>query len=110
MLAQFESYVAQGRTFIGGGFGPGGGSSTSSAIAEWVEQDFTATRVDGPPCTTSRRRPAEPSAQRSVQAAADVASRSTLASVTRFAAPGCAAPAFATYQSPKFPSGSEAFM
>jgi 4-amino-4-deoxy-L-arabinose transferase-like glycosyltransferase len=48
-LAQFEAYVAQGRIhyFIGGGFGPGGGSSTSSAIAQWVEQHFTATRVDG---------------------------------------------------------------
>ncbi|MGA7988713.1 MAG: glycosyltransferase family 39 protein [Candidatus Dormiibacterota bacterium] len=48
-LAQFESYVAQGRIhyFIGGGFDAGGGSSTSSAIAQWVEQHFTATRVDG---------------------------------------------------------------
>ena len=50
-LAQFEQYVAQGRIhyFLGsGGFGGGGGSSdNSSAIAQWVEQHFTATRVDG---------------------------------------------------------------
>jgi 4-amino-4-deoxy-L-arabinose transferase-like glycosyltransferase len=48
-LAQFEAYVAQGRIhyFIGGGFGPGGGSDTSSEISQWVEQHFTATRVDG---------------------------------------------------------------
>jgi 4-amino-4-deoxy-L-arabinose transferase-like glycosyltransferase len=48
-LAQFEAYVAQGRIhyFIGGGFGPGGGSGTSSQIAQWVAQHFTATQVDG---------------------------------------------------------------
>jgi 4-amino-4-deoxy-L-arabinose transferase-like glycosyltransferase len=49
-LAQFEQYVAQGRIHYflasGGGFG-GGGSGTSSEIAQWVEQHFTATRVDG---------------------------------------------------------------
>jgi 4-amino-4-deoxy-L-arabinose transferase-like glycosyltransferase len=50
-LAQFEQYVAQGRIhyfLASGGFGGGGGSSdNSSAIAQWVEQHFTATRVDG---------------------------------------------------------------
>jgi 4-amino-4-deoxy-L-arabinose transferase-like glycosyltransferase len=50
-LAQFEQYVAEGRIhyFLGsGGFGGGGSSSdNSSAIAQWVEQHFTATRVDG---------------------------------------------------------------
>ena len=48
-LAQFEAYVAQGRIhyFIGGGFGPGGGSGSSSEISQWVEQHFTSTRVDG---------------------------------------------------------------
>jgi 4-amino-4-deoxy-L-arabinose transferase-like glycosyltransferase len=49
-LAQFEQYVAQGRIHYflgsGGGFGAGG-SGTSSAIAQWVEQHFTATSVDG---------------------------------------------------------------
>jgi 4-amino-4-deoxy-L-arabinose transferase-like glycosyltransferase len=49
-LAQFEQYVAEGRIhyFLGsGGFGGGGSSDNSSAIAQWVEQHFTATRVDG---------------------------------------------------------------
>jgi 4-amino-4-deoxy-L-arabinose transferase-like glycosyltransferase len=48
-LAQFEAYVAQGRIhyFLGSGGGPGGGSGTSSEIAQWVEQHFTATTVDG---------------------------------------------------------------
>jgi 4-amino-4-deoxy-L-arabinose transferase-like glycosyltransferase len=48
-LAQFEQYVAQGRIhyFLATGGGLGGGSGTSSAIAQWVEQHFTATRVDG---------------------------------------------------------------
>ena len=50
-LAQFEQYVAEGRIhyFLGsGGFGGGGSSNdNSSAIAQWVEQHFTATRVDG---------------------------------------------------------------
>ncbi len=43
-LGQFEEYVAQGRIhyFVGGG-GPG----TSSVIAQWVAQHFTATSVDG---------------------------------------------------------------
>ncbi len=48
-LAQFEQDVAQGRIhyFIGSGGGLGGGSGTSSEISQWVEQHFTATRVDG---------------------------------------------------------------
>jgi len=48
-LAQFEQDVAQGliHYFIGGGRGPGGGSGTSSAIAQWVAQHFSATSVDG---------------------------------------------------------------
>ena len=61
-LAQFQTWVAQGRIhwFIdsgggfaggfGGGFGRGGpsaGGGTSSAIASWVENSFTATTVDG---------------------------------------------------------------
>ena len=48
-LAQFEQYVAQGRIhyFLGSGGGPGSGSGTSGAIAQWVEQHFTSTTVDG---------------------------------------------------------------
>jgi 4-amino-4-deoxy-L-arabinose transferase-like glycosyltransferase len=50
-LAQFEQYVAQGRIhyFIGSGGGPGigTGTGTSAQIAQWVEQHFTATTVDG---------------------------------------------------------------
>ena len=51
-LAQFEKYVAAGKIhwFIGGGGpggGPGGGSTSSAAIAQWVEDNFTATTVDG---------------------------------------------------------------
>ncbi|MFZ0130246.1 MAG: glycosyltransferase family 39 protein [Candidatus Dormiibacterota bacterium] len=48
-LAQFEQYVAQGRIhyFLGSGGGLGSGSGTSSQIAQWVEQHFTATTVDG---------------------------------------------------------------
>jgi 4-amino-4-deoxy-L-arabinose transferase-like glycosyltransferase len=48
-LAQFEQYVAQGRIhyFLGSGGGPGGSSGTSAQIAQWVEQHFTATSVDG---------------------------------------------------------------
>jgi 4-amino-4-deoxy-L-arabinose transferase-like glycosyltransferase len=48
-LAQFEQDVAQGRIhyFIGSGGGLGGGSGTSTEISQWVEQRFTATRVDG---------------------------------------------------------------
>ncbi|MCB5168904.1 glycosyltransferase family 39 protein [Streptomyces bambusae] len=52
-LAQFKEYVAQGRIhyYIGAGSGggmrggPGGG--TSSAIASWVAENFTAKTVDG---------------------------------------------------------------
>lgn len=48
-LEQFQQYVAEGKVhwFIGrgtGGFARGG---TSSGITEWVEQNFTATEVDG---------------------------------------------------------------
>jgi 4-amino-4-deoxy-L-arabinose transferase-like glycosyltransferase len=48
-LAQFEQYVAQGRVhyFVGGGRGLGGGNGTSSAIAQWVAQHFSAVTVDG---------------------------------------------------------------
>jgi 4-amino-4-deoxy-L-arabinose transferase-like glycosyltransferase len=49
-LAQFEQYVAQGRIhyFIGSGRTLGGSiNATSSQIAQWVEQRFTATTVDG---------------------------------------------------------------
>ncbi len=50
-LAQFEQYVAQGRIhyFIGSGGGPGigTGTGTSAQIAQWVEQHFTGTTVDG---------------------------------------------------------------
>ena len=48
-LAQFEQYVAQGRIhyFLGSGGGPSGGTGTSSQIAQWVAQHFTATTVDG---------------------------------------------------------------
>jgi 4-amino-4-deoxy-L-arabinose transferase-like glycosyltransferase len=48
-LAQFEQYVAQGRVhyFIGSGGGPGIGTGTSAQIAQWVEQHFIATTVDG---------------------------------------------------------------
>ncbi|GAB3584338.1 hypothetical protein GCM10027406_30480 [Leifsonia lichenia] len=47
-LAQFKEYVAAGKIhyFIAGGVGQAnGGSSASSAIASWVEQNFTATTV-----------------------------------------------------------------
>ncbi len=57
-LTQFQQYVADGKVhyFIasGGGFGGGGfgggpnaAGSTSSEIATWVEQSFTAQTVDG---------------------------------------------------------------
>jgi 4-amino-4-deoxy-L-arabinose transferase-like glycosyltransferase len=54
-LAQFEQWVSEGKIhyFIAqgsGGFGGGGpsaGGSTSSQIATWVEDTFTATTVDG---------------------------------------------------------------
>ena len=50
-LAEFEQYVANGEIhyFIGGG-GLGqsmGGSNSSSEIASWVADNFTATTVDG---------------------------------------------------------------
>ena len=54
-LAQFQQWVSEGKIhyFIAqgsGGFGGGGpsaGGSTSSQIATWVEDTFTATTVDG---------------------------------------------------------------
>jgi 4-amino-4-deoxy-L-arabinose transferase-like glycosyltransferase len=48
-LAQFEHYVAQGRIhyFLGSGGGRSSGTGTSSQIAQWVAQHFTATTVDG---------------------------------------------------------------
>ena len=50
-LAQFEKYVANGQIhyFIasGGGMGGGPGGNGSSAIAQWVEANFTATTVGG---------------------------------------------------------------
>ncbi|MEZ5322813.1 MAG: hypothetical protein R2698_12210 [Microthrixaceae bacterium] len=56
-LEQFQRYVADGRVhfFISGGLGgrggamggPGGGSGTGSAIAQWVQEHFTAQTVDG---------------------------------------------------------------
>ena len=50
-LAQFKQYVADGEIhwFIAsGGTGGGmGGSGTSSEISQWVEDNFTATTVDG---------------------------------------------------------------
>jgi 4-amino-4-deoxy-L-arabinose transferase-like glycosyltransferase len=51
-LAQFQQYVAQGKIhyFIGGGTGGGartGGSAAAQEIANWVEQNFTATTVGG---------------------------------------------------------------
>lgn len=50
-LAEFQTYVSQGKIhyFIAsGGFGGAGGSSgTSSQITSWVEQNFTATTVGG---------------------------------------------------------------
>jgi hypothetical protein len=49
-LAQFKQYVADGQIhwFIAsGGVGGGAGSNTSSSIAQWIEDNFTATTVDG---------------------------------------------------------------
>ncbi|GAA4154294.1 glycosyltransferase family 39 protein [Leifsonia shinshuensis] len=49
-LEQFEQYVKEGKIhyFIAGGVGQAnGGSSASSAIASWVEKNFTATTVGG---------------------------------------------------------------
>ncbi|MET8797875.1 glycosyltransferase family 39 protein [Nocardia sp. NPDC004568] len=49
-LEQFQQYVAAGQIhyFIGGGgFGPGGRQGTTSAISQWVADNFTAKEVDG---------------------------------------------------------------
>ncbi len=52
-LAQFQQYVRNGQIhwFIAsggrGGFGPGGGSGTSSAIATWVGETFTSRTAGG---------------------------------------------------------------
>lgn len=50
-LEQFEQYVAEGKIhyFVGGGRGgPGSSSSSPSAqITQWVQENFTATQVDG---------------------------------------------------------------
>ncbi|MFD0365338.1 glycosyltransferase family 39 protein [Nocardia sp. GCM10030253] len=49
-LEQFKQYVAEGKIhyFIGGGRGPGSsGTSTSAEITQWVQENFTATEVDG---------------------------------------------------------------
>ena len=52
-LAQFQQYVAKRKIhyFIGGGTGgggsPTGGSAAAQEIAEWVEQNFSATTVGG---------------------------------------------------------------
>ncbi len=51
-LAQFQDYVANGRIhyFAGGGRGFGsqnGGSSASSEISSWVQENFTAVTIDG---------------------------------------------------------------
>ena len=50
-LAQFQAYVAQGKIHYfasGGGFGgQQGGSQSSSAIASWVQQHFTAVTIGG---------------------------------------------------------------
>jgi hypothetical protein len=49
-LAQFQHYVQNGQIhyFIGsGGFRANGGSQASQEIAQWVEQNFTATTVGG---------------------------------------------------------------
>ena len=51
-LAQFQQYVADGQIhyFAGGGRGFGnqnGGSSASSEISSWVQENFTAVTIDG---------------------------------------------------------------
>ncbi|WP_063016281.1 glycosyltransferase family 39 protein [Nocardia niwae] len=49
-LEQFQQYVAEGKIhyFVGGGRGPGSsGSSPSAQITQWVQENFTATEVDG---------------------------------------------------------------
>jgi hypothetical protein len=51
-LEQFQRYVAAGRIhyFVGGGgMRADGGSTTSSEIAAWVEEGFSAATVDGVP-------------------------------------------------------------
>ncbi|MFC9896889.1 glycosyltransferase family 39 protein [Nocardia sp. NPDC127579] len=49
-LAQFETYVAEGRIhyFIAGqSGGPGGGTGASAEISAWVQENFTPVVVDG---------------------------------------------------------------
>lgn len=48
-LERFEEYVASGQIhyFIGAGSGPGGRPGTTSAISQWVTDNFTAKEVDG---------------------------------------------------------------
>jgi hypothetical protein len=56
-LEQFQAYVAAGKVhyFLSdgggfgarGGFGPGAGSGSASAIASWVQENFTGTTVGG---------------------------------------------------------------
>ena len=49
-LDEFKALVSAGKIhyFIGGqGGGPGGQSGTSSQISTWVQQNFTATTIDG---------------------------------------------------------------
>lgn len=50
-LAQFQQWVAEGKIhyFIGGGNfgGQNGGSDVASQIADWVQQNYTATTVGG---------------------------------------------------------------
>ncbi|GAA5161583.1 MULTISPECIES: ArnT family glycosyltransferase [Amycolatopsis] len=48
-LEQFKQYVADGQItyYVSGGMGGFGGREGSGSIAEWVEQNFTATTVGG---------------------------------------------------------------
>lgn len=49
-LEQFRQYVGEGRIhyfLCGGRGGPGGSESESNRIARWVQENFTATEVDG---------------------------------------------------------------
>ncbi|MEU4313294.1 glycosyltransferase family 39 protein [Nocardia sp. NPDC024068] len=49
-LEQFQQYVESGQIhyFLGGsGDGPGGRQATTSAITEWIQQNFTSKDVDG---------------------------------------------------------------
>ena len=48
-LSYFETLVKDGKVhyFIASGFGGGGSSSSTSAIASWVENNYTSTTVDG---------------------------------------------------------------